>query len=245
MAKKYSASIEVKGQVLPVELVLERRNGTRYSITRKKIILRMPTGVTKDQIYKTLGELQVWVANLLVKKPDLLNGHLPKTYQSGQRLQVGARQYTLDVSNLPRRTSSARLLGDTIYLEMNETLTVEQRQKAIKTLLSRVIAQDFEREITDRVLDINRRTFQQPIKAVYLKYNHSNWGSCSSDGNVNLSTRLLFAPREVQDYVILHELAHRVEMNHSDRFWDLVARHMPDYQSKEKWLRDHALDCDF
>jgi hypothetical protein len=92
---------------------------------------------------------------------------------------------------------------------------------------------------------MNANTFQQPIRSINLKYNHSNWGSCSHAGNVNLSTRLLFAPRSVQDYVILHELAHLVEMNHSDRFWALVERFMPDYREAEKWLKVNRAKCDF
>jgi predicted metal-dependent hydrolase len=62
---------------------------------------------------------------------------------------------------------------------------------------------------------------------------------------VNLSTRLLFAPRFVQDYVILHELAHLIEMNHSDRFWALVERYMPNYPEAEKWLKVNRAKCDF
>jgi predicted metal-dependent hydrolase len=66
--------------------------------------------------------------------------------------------------------------------------------------------------------------FQKPIKSVNLKYNLSNWGSCSTKGNINLSTRLLFAPDDVIDYVIIHELAHLLEMNHSPHFWAIVKR---------------------
>jgi predicted metal-dependent hydrolase len=108
-----------------------------------------------------------------------------------------------------------------------------------------VVAGDYYPEIHRRVLDWNDRTFRQHVKSVNLKYNHTNWGSCSSHSNVNLSTRLLFAPVEVQDYVILHELAHLVELNHSDRFWSLVAMHMPDYEEKEKWLKVNRAVCDF
>ncbi|MDV7393186.1 M48 family metallopeptidase, partial [Arthrospira platensis SPKY1] len=77
------------------------------------------------------------------------------------------------------------------------------------------------------------------------KYNSSNWGSCSSGRNINLSTRLLFAPPAVQDYVIIHELAHLVELNHSDRFWKLVSEIMPDYEEKEKWLKEYGHLCEF
>ena len=67
--------------------------------------------------------------------------------------------------------------------------------------------------------------------------NH-RFGSCSSKRNINIAYRLLFAPREVFRYVCLHELAHLKEMNHSKRFWSLVAGAMPDYKGHEKWLRD-------
>jgi predicted metal-dependent hydrolase len=77
------------------------------------------------------------------------------------------------------------------------------------------------------------------------KNNVSNWGSCSTKGNVNISTRLLFAPEMVIDYVFIHELAHLVHHDHSDRFWKLVEEKMPDYMQAEKWLKKHSEDCYF
>ena len=151
----------------------------------------------------------------------------------------------LEIVDEARGSHTGRLVGNTIALRLSDQASPMQRNKAIKTLLSRVVAGDFQREIEQRVLAINQRTFRQPIKSVSLKYNHSNWGSCSHTGNINLSTRLLFAPERVQDYVILHELAHRVELNHSDRFWKLVETHMPDYREQEKWLSLHGRSCDF
>ena len=111
--------------------------------------------------------------------------------------------------------------------------------------MSRVIADDFLPEIARRVQEWNKIYFRKAIKSIRLKYNHSNWGSCSQDGNINLSSRLLFAPDDVIDYVIVHELSHLVEMNHSDRFWKVVADVMPNYEEKEKWLSKNGALCDF
>jgi len=69
--------------------------------------------------------------------------------------------------------------------------------------------------------------------------------SCSSKSNINLSTRLLFAPSDVIDYVIVHELTHLIEMNHSQKFWNLVKSVMPNYKQKEKWLKEYGKLCDF
>jgi predicted metal-dependent hydrolase len=72
---------------------------------------------------------------------------------------------------------------------------------------------------------------------VSVKQMSSRWGSCSSEGNMSFHYRLLFLPIELADYVIVHELCHLVELNHSQRFWRLVAKSVPDYRQ-----RRHALE---
>lgn len=79
-----------------------------------------------------------------------------------------------------------------------------------------------------------------------LKYNHvtikdirSKWGSCSSKGNINLNWRLIKAPDWVADYIILHELAHTIHLNHSADFWALVGKICPDYRTAEQWLKTY------
>jgi predicted metal-dependent hydrolase len=244
-SEQYSATIEVQGTTLPVLVVFEKRNGFRFAMTRKRIILRLPLGLPPDTVKGYLAQLQAWVTDTAEKKPAVLASYNEKKYTSGQQITVGTRTYKLDIATEDRATHGARLVGNTIFLQLSEKATPVQRAKAIRTLLSRVVAGDYHREIADRIHDMNFRTFKRPIKNVYLKYNHTNWGSCSTDSNVNLSTRLLFAPRDVQDYVILHELAHLVEHNHSDRFWALVEQYMPNYEEKEKWLKKNGPTCDF
>lgn len=70
-----------------------------------------------------------------------------------------------------------------------------------------------------------------------IKSMKSRWGSCSRNGNMSLHWALIMAPPEVADYVIVHELAHRTHMNHSENFWKLVAQFIPDYAVHRKWLR--------
>lgn len=72
----------------------------------------------------------------------------------------------------------------------------------------------------------------------------TRWGSCSAKGNINFTYRLLFAPEEVIDYVIVHELAHLKEMNHSQRFWDIVKDTMPDYKDRRGWLREFQMNLE-
>ena len=75
---------------------------------------------------------------------------------------------------------------------------------------------------------------------ITIRTQKTRWGSCSSQGNLNFNSLLLFAPEAVQDYVVVHELCHRKEMNHSKRFWREVAKVVPDYKVHKKWLKDYG-----
>ncbi len=75
---------------------------------------------------------------------------------------------------------------------------------------------------------------------ITIRNQTSRWGSCSSMGNLNFNCLLLLTPPEVQDYVVVHELCHRKEMNHSPRFWAEVAQILPDYETPKRWLKEHG-----
>ena len=75
---------------------------------------------------------------------------------------------------------------------------------------------------------------------ITIREQKTRWGSCSSVGNLNYNWKLVLMPPGVLDYVVVHELAHRREMNHSAAFWKVVATWMPDYKKYRKWLRDNG-----
>lgn len=75
---------------------------------------------------------------------------------------------------------------------------------------------------------------------VTVRDQKTRWGSCSAKGNLNFNWRLILAPGEVLDYVVVHELAHRREMNHSERFWRLVGDVLPDYEERRRWLKENG-----
>ena len=75
---------------------------------------------------------------------------------------------------------------------------------------------------------------------IAIRAARTRWGSCSAQGNLNFHWKLILMPPEVLDYVVVHELAHRKEMNHSARFWAEVERILPDYKRRRKWLKDYG-----
>ncbi|MBQ7153278.1 MAG: M48 family metallopeptidase [Clostridia bacterium] len=78
------------------------------------------------------------------------------------------------------------------------------------------------------------------IGKVTVRSQLSRWGSCSQNGNISLNALLVEAPPRVLDYVIVHELAHRLQMNHSKAFWSVVQQYCDDYKECRKWLRENG-----
>ncbi|MBQ9248780.1 MAG: M48 family metallopeptidase [Oscillospiraceae bacterium] len=111
-----------------------------------------------------------------------------------------------------------------------ETLSEEELQQLVK---------EARRQITQRA-----ETFAPLVGVEYeriaIRKQRTKWGSCSSKGNLNFNCLLVLAPPEVLDYVVVHELCHRKEMNHSPRFWAEVRRVLPDYEDARRWLRENG-----
>ena len=239
------AYVDIEGCQVPVKIFREKRWNTRASLRAKYAILRIPSGFSHNQEREAIQWITDWLEQQFTKKPQLKEQFAERIYRDGDTLKVGPKTYTLRISYSDLKTHRANRFGEVLQIQLTKHDSPEHTKKSIQHLLSRVIAQDFKPMIVKRVLEINERYFQQPISGVKLNYSSSRWGSCSSNGNINLSTRLLFAPQPVIDYVIIHELAHRIEMNHSPKFWALVARAMPDYKQKERWLADYGHLCRF
>ena len=131
---------------------------------------------------------------------------------------------------------------------------VESKAEWIEKHLSNCTSQN-QQKLTDqeiqalrekaRALVTERVQYYAPLigvtyNQIVIRAQHTRWGSCSSKGNLNFNCLLALVPMEVLDYVVVHELCHRKELNHSDRFWNEVAKIMPDYKCRRKWLKDNG-----
>lgn len=224
---------------------VERRNGARAAFGTKGINIRIPIGTRESEIGKIMAHFKEWALKEAAQQPKLSERYASADYQDGDTVRVGNYNYHLTIIESDKGSHTGNIENGLITLKLSSQDNDVNRSKAIKHLLSRLIAKHQLPVITQRVHDLNERSYQVPVKEVKLKYMSTRWGSCSSNGNINLSTRLLFAPDPVIDYVIVHELAHRLEMNHSPRFWNYVADVIPNYKDHEKWLKTFGVQCDF
>jgi predicted metal-dependent hydrolase len=126
----------------------------------------------------------------------------------------------------------------TVYI--NKNLNENEKCMEAARHLEQWLRENSSEIIEERVMEYSR-IIGVSYNNIRIKDTKSRWGSCSSKGNLNFSWRIIMAPPETMDYVIIHELCHLIHMNHSKEFWTAVEKHMPDYSKQKEWLRKNGM----
>ncbi len=133
-------------------------------------------------------------------------------------------------------------MADSVELEQNRlVVNLNARNGQLNLVLEAWYRQQAERLIKKRADELCPR-LGVTYGRLSIRGARTRWGSCSRKGNLNLNWKLMMLPEPVIDYVVIHELAHLKEMNHSKKFWDLVAEHCPQWRKHGKRLKDHAAE---
>lgn len=246
-SRQTKTSLRWQGIHLPLLIIEEPRYDTRVSIGKTSAYLRMPYSANREYKQEKLIWAKKWLLETLIEKPDLAQRWKNKEYRSGQVIRTAFKNYTLQLSTgNAKTTGTVQVNGSQLILNLPK-IGIEEyyTREFITTLISRGIGSDILPEFSDRVRAYNRLYYKEKINSIRLKYVHSRWGSCATNGNLNFSTKILLAPIQIVDSVIIHELAHLKEMNHSDRFWKWVQKGDPDYLKHEAWLKKHGDRLDF
>ena len=117
----------------------------------------------------------------------------------------------------------------------NQPLTVAELRR-LQALENRY--RNAAREVFTNRVEYYHRFTGGHYTSITIRDQKTRWGSCSAKGNLNFNWKLVLMPPEVLDYVVVHELAHRKEMNHSRKFWAEVKNVLPDYEKRRKWLKE-------
>ena len=127
------------------------------------------------------------------------------------------------------------------WIEQTRRRILEARERQMADRLTRVTKGQLEamRSNVEKYVDRWEPVMGVHASAWTLRDMKTRWGSCSSKGNVNFNYLLYYLPEELLDYVVVHELAHRREMNHSNRFWEIVEKELPDYRQRRKALKGY------
>lgn len=199
-------------------------------VEQNMVIVSAPLQVTEKTIEFVLVKHVDWIVEQL-KKTELITKRM---LQLGDSITINDMSYTLVSLCQPSGSKDASVQLD----EISQRLWVNQLVPAAD--VHRVVYTWLRAEANRSLLQFAHQLAIQygftPAR-ITVKEQARRWGSCSSKGNIHLNWRLIQAPLYVQRYVIIHELAHLREMNHSAQFWRIVEDMMPDYEQAKSWLR--------
>ncbi len=230
-------SIVINNTDYPVKIYLENRKSYRASIGRKAINIRISKFLPKSEQNKQIKKLLTWASQRIKKDPEAFKQFVPKKYENREKLRIVDKEYTIIYKYKNKKTGSAKIVNNDIILLLPNYNKELQSAELISALISKCIAIEYLPLLKELLHELNNKYFKKKIGKVFLKNNKSIWGSCSVKNNINISSRLLFAPKNLLKYVCIHELAHLIERNHSKRFWALIENAMPDYKEMRKWLK--------
>lgn len=219
---------EVVYRVAVKRMAQARRFTLRISAATRAVTLTMPLRSSFEQAHNFAERHRAWIVDRLTKFDDEVS------------IAPG--------SEIPFRGAPHKIIhGD----QKRGTVWIERDHDPLPWLIVAGALDHAPRRLRDflkkearAALDqaVERYTTQLgiPARRIALKDTRSRWGSCSVDGRLNFSWRLILAPPEILDYLAAHEVAHLKELNHSPRFWELVASLYPDYRKAEAWLKRHG-----
>ena len=208
-------------------LIRSKRKTIAIHVTKYATVeVRAPMKVPKSEIDHFIESKQSWINNHLLERKQLIENKEAFTLTYGDVVLMQGKEYPI----IAKAVNHAGFDGACFYIPPDLT------PNGIKQVVIQIYRLAAKRLFTNKVIDYSQQMSVTPI-AVKINGAKTRWGSCSGRNSINFSWRLVMADDDVIDYVVVHELAHIKEHNHSDRFWAVVANILPDYKMKQAKLK--------
>ena len=200
----------------------------------QRVVATAPIDATNKMIHDAMMKRARWIWQSLQDFAKQKDHVLPKRYVSGETQFYLGRRYVLKVIISSKTESSLKLIRGKLNVELSQSdaeLELDQRAALVKSLIEKWYKDKFRVISRERVEAlINKASWVKNSPSIKLMSMKKQWGSCSTKGNLILNPHLVKAPKECIDYVILHELCHIAEHNHSENFWRLLTQVMPNWK---------------
>ena len=205
-----------------------KRMALRLNPKKRVIELVIPPRASTAQAQLFLASHQDWIAKTLASLPQSF------IFEDGAQMPLFGANVTLNFSDQISHKSPKIALEESI-------LTISANLNEPQLRLKRFIKAEI-KDLLTRLSIEKAEEIGKTVKSVTVRDTSSRWGSCSPDGAISYSWRLAFAPYESIDYVVAHEIAHLVHMDHSPRFWAQTEKMCLDYKKGKTWMRQNSAE---
>ena len=223
---------------LRVEVLRSKRKTSVLYIVGDELQIRVPNRVRDRKIVEILETKERWIRNKVIQ---LQNQRITnkREFISGESFSLFGRNLYLKV--LEGGKVGTQLIDDYLITTVRTSEIGDLRKSRIKTYLEKWYIHEAYQKLEEKVMRYSKiiRVFPREIKVRNYK---TRWGSCDNKGRLTFNFHLIKAPHEIVDYVVIHELCHMIQPNHSKFFWNEVARFDPSFKNHKKWLKLNGAD---
>jgi predicted metal-dependent hydrolase len=211
-----------------------RRRKTNEILIQDGIVyLRTPFSTPLTEMELLLKKKSRWIAKKVKEQRNLEITMKRTSYADNSTLPYLGKNYPLRI--IPEESINSPTTGSLIRLLDNEFVVCTTKKNVKRIYEQWLFEEGF--DVFNPLVEKYSKILNVLPKKILLKDLKSRWGSATFSNVINFNIHLLKAPIDVVEYVVLHELCHLIERNHSSRFWKLVSNFMNDYKNKIKWLK--------
>ena len=239
--------LNYKNELIEIEIIRSKR--TTLCLTMKTdgtVVVKAPQFITDNKIREIVEKKAEWIFNKRKEISRRESKKVKREYVNGATLPYLGEEVPIEIilhkkskveleeellSEVSSNSSTKKIV---IYTPNTETEGIQKRLKKW-----------YKKQTMDFLMN-HVPNFSQKMNVSYtsisIKSRKSQWGTCDTQGNLTFSWRLIMAPVESIDYVIVHELCHRKHMDHSKQFWGEVKKVLPNYKEYENWLNENSIN---
>lgn len=217
----------------------DRVKRQRIIVTPKDVEVVVPLARSLREIEEFVQSRRRWIFDEREKMREILAASpWPDHFVTGAKIPYRGRRMRLTVRLVPGHSISTGY-RDGFEVDLPPTVAARDREATIKYVLELWLRRRMENDALAFVRRYSRKLGQEP-KAVRVKDQKHLWGSCGIDRIINLNWRLIFMPKPILEYAVVHEMCHLEHRHHSAAFWHLVKSLLPDYERRKEWLEKHG-----
>jgi predicted metal-dependent hydrolase len=232
-ARRTDASLRrvvLNGETVDYRLIRARRRSIGMEVHLDGLTVRAPMRVALREIETALVERAKWILDALAQWSARRRDVMPREWKTGET--IAFRGDTLALALHPARRTG--IVADLFHLVVRHPHAYDQL--AVAQCVVGWLREQAQALVAPRVMHHVRRIGLRSTPSVRLSNARSEWGSCNASGDIRLNWRLVQLPPALAEYVVAHEVAHIVELNHSRRFWDVVEALMPGHAALRREL---------
>jgi predicted metal-dependent hydrolase len=224
----------MEGFPFQVEVIrTDRKRSASISLSNDLVKVTVPSTLSDNRIRDLVRKRTPWIKKKL-QEQSVRPTIPPREYISGETVTYLGKNYRLKV--LRGDQPSIKLRRG--YVEATVTKTDIDPKKTIRSLLEHWYRSLAEKRLDEKTVRLAGVIGVNPASVTVKNYK-SRWGSCSTKGDISYNWRIILAPHSIVDYVVVHELCHMLEHNHSSKYWKHVERHVPNWRECKEWLKLH------